>query len=256
MVTFSAAATGTTRLRVQWQVSTDGGATYANVPGAVGLKYRVRAAATADDNLYRAVFTNAAGTAATAAAGLNVNFSLTVAGMRRKLVVPAGTPVALTGSLPRLTSPTVQWEVSTDKGRHYAPVTGATAATLSFAAQAADTGKYFRAAFTENGKTRRTAAVVLVVGDPPAAPAPPAPVSVAAGQTATFSVAFTGTPVVRVQWQVSTDGGKTFVNIRGATRTTLTLMRVKAALNGHLYRAVLTSPFDQVATAAALLTVS
>jgi uncharacterized repeat protein (TIGR01451 family) len=256
MVTFTAAATGTTRVRVQWQVSTDAGATFANIPGGVGLRYRVRAVATADDNLYRAVFTNAAGSAATAAAGLNVDFSLTVAGIMRKLVVPVGTPVSLTGTLPRLTSPAVQWEVSTDKGRHYTPVAGATSAMLLFTAQAADAGEYFRAAFTESGKTRRTAPVVLVVGDPPAVTTAPVDNSVAAGQTAAFSIAFTGTPVIHVQWQVSTDGGKTFVNVPGAMRLTLTLMRVKPSLSGHLYRAVLTSAFDQVSTAAATLTVT
>jgi uncharacterized repeat protein (TIGR01451 family) len=256
MVTFTAAATGTTRVRVQWQVSTDAGATFANIPGAVGLKYRVKALATSDDNLYRAVFTDAAGMAATAAAGLNIDFSLTVSGVGRKLVVPVNTPVSLTGSLPRLTSPTVQWEVSTDKGRHYTPVTGATSPTLAFAARAADNGKYFRAAFTENGKTRRTAPVVLVVGDPPTVTTAPANVSVAAGETATFSIAFTGTPVVHGQWQVSTDGGKTFTNVRGAVRPTLTLMRVKPSLSGHLYRAVLTSAFDQISAAAAILTVT
>lgn len=256
MVTFTAAATGTTRVRVQWQVSTDAGATFASIPGAVGLRYRVKALATSDDNLYRAVFTNAAGSAATAAAGLNVDFSLTVAGMGRRLTVPVGTPVSLTGSLPRLTAPTAQWEVSTDKGRHYTAVVGATSPTLAFTAQAGDAGKYFRTAFTENGKTRRTAPVVLIVGDPPTATTAPAPVSVAAGQTATFSIVFTGTPVVHVQWQVSIDGGKTFVRVRGAMRPTLTLMRVKPSLSGHLYRAVLTSAFDQISTAAATLTVN
>lgn len=36
VVTFAAAATGTTRTRAQSQVSTDGGATFAHVPGAIG----------------------------------------------------------------------------------------------------------------------------------------------------------------------------------------------------------------------------
>jgi hypothetical protein len=97
--------------------------------------------------------------------------------------------------------------------------------------------------------------VVLAVGDPPSATRPGDRI-VAAGQTATFSVTPTGTLPVKVQWQVSTDGGKTFVNVPGAMRTTLTLMRVKAALNGHQYRALLTNAFDQVATPAAMLTVT
>jgi hypothetical protein len=97
--------------------------------------------------------------------------------------------------------------------------------------------------------------VVLTVGDPPAVTTAPADVSVVAGGTATFSVAATGTPVVRVQWQVSTDGGKTFVNVRGAVRPTLTLRDVKATLTGNLYRAVVTNAVAQVVSPAAALTV-
>ncbi|HKB04920.1 MAG TPA: cadherin-like domain-containing protein, partial [Gemmataceae bacterium] len=255
-VTFAAAATGTTRPRVRWQVSTDAGATFANIPGAIGLRLRVRAMARVDDNLYRAVFTNAAGSAATTAAGLNVDYSVTVAGLRKTLAVAAGTPVSLTGTLRGLIAPAVQWEVSIDRGRTYTAIAGATSATYAFTAAAADTGKFFRATFTENGRTRRTAPVVLIVGAPPGVATAPADVSVAAGMTATFSVAVTGTPVVKVQWQVSTDGGKTFTKVPFATRTTLTLLRVKATMSGQVYRAMLTNAFDQVATPTATLTVT
>jgi hypothetical protein len=254
-VTFTAAATGTTRPRVRLQVSTDGGVTFADISGAVGLKYRVKALATADGNLYRAVFANAAGSAATTAAGLTVNYGVIVLGLRKNLVVPAGTAVSLTGTLGGLSAPAVQWEVSFDKGRHYIPLIGATSPTFAFTAAAADNGNYLRATFTENGRTRRTGPVVLTVGTPPAVTTAPADTSVAAGQTATFSVAATGSPVVKVQWQVSTDGGRTFVNVRGGTRATLTLVRVKAAMSGQLYRAVLTNAFDQLATPTATLTV-
>lgn len=256
MVTFTAAAEGTKKPRAQWQVSTDGGATFVNLPGAVGVKLRVKVLATVDGNLYRAVFTNVAGSAATTAAGLTADYSVTVAGMRRPLIVPVGADVSLTGSVRGLTAPTVQWEVSTDKGKTYTPVPGATAATLTFTAAAGDTGKYFRAVFTAGTKVRRTGPVVLTVGTAPAVTTPPASTTVAAGQTATFSVAIAGTPVVKVQWQVSTDGGKTFTNVRGQMKTTLTLRNVKPTLNGNLYRVMLTSPFDQVVSLAAVLTVS
>jgi len=256
--TFTAAATGTKRPRMQWQVSTDGGATWANIPGAVGPKLRVKGLATFDDNLYRAVFTNAAGQATTAAAGLNLDYTVAVGAMRRMLALPTGTPVALNAALTGMTGATVQWEVSTDKGRHYSPVAGATNATLALTAGTGvgQTGNYLRAVFTVGAKVRRTGTVILTVGAPPAVTTAPTAATAAAGGTATFSVAFTGTATVKVQWQVSTDGGKTYVNVRGAMRPTLTLMRVKAALNGNLYRAVLMNAFDQVATVAAPLTVT
>jgi hypothetical protein len=55
-------------------------------------------------------------------------------------------------------------------------------------------------------------------------------------------VAFTaaaGNPKPTVQWQLNTDGGNTFSNIRYATRTTLTFTAT-AAENGYEYRAVFT----------------
>ena len=254
--TFTAAATGSPRPRVRWQVSHDGGATFADLPGATGRTLRVKATATVDGNLYRAVFTNRAGSLATAAAGLAVDYRLNVGAMRKSLAVPAGAPVALTGVVSGLTGATVHWEVSADRGRTYTLVPGATAATLTFVAGPADDGTYFRAAFTAGTRVRWTAPVVLTVGHPPTVTSPPADVTVARGKTATFSVAFSGTPVVRVQWQVSTDGGQTFTNVRGATRPTLTLPRLTAARTGNLYRVVLTNPFDQVVSPAARLTVT
>jgi hypothetical protein len=254
--TFTAAATGTPRPRVQWQVSHDGGTTFSNIPGATGRQFRVTARATVDGNLYRAVFTNRAGSLATVAAGLTVDYRVTVGTLRKSLAVPAGEAVSMTGVVSGLPGATVQWEVSADRGRTYTPVPGATAPTLAFVAGPEDDENYYRAAFTAGSRVRWTAPVVLVVGHPPAVTSPPTDVVVAGGGTATFGVAYAGTLVIRVQWQVSADGGKTFTDVRRATRPTLTLTQVTATQSGNLYRAVLTNPFDQVVTAAARLTVT
>jgi hypothetical protein len=59
---------------VQWQVSTDGGASFADLQGATAptLSF-VPTSVAATGNLYRAVFTNSAGSATTAAAALTVS---------------------------------------------------------------------------------------------------------------------------------------------------------------------------------------
>ncbi len=69
---FTAAATGTPTPTVQWQQSTDGGATYTNVPGAPSTAYSFTAALSQNGYKYRAVFTNPSGTAATTAATITV----------------------------------------------------------------------------------------------------------------------------------------------------------------------------------------
>ena len=71
--TFTAAASGSPTPTVQWQVSTDGGTTYANVSGATSTTLTVASVTTAQSgNKYRAVFTNSGGTATTNAATLTV----------------------------------------------------------------------------------------------------------------------------------------------------------------------------------------
>ena len=72
-VGFTAAASGTPVPTVQWQVSTNGGATFSNVAGATATTLTFNAALAESGNQYRAVFTNASGSATTNAATLTVN---------------------------------------------------------------------------------------------------------------------------------------------------------------------------------------
>jgi hypothetical protein len=71
--TFIAAATGSPAPTVQWQVSTDGGATFSIILGATSTTLSFTTALSQNGNQYRAVFTNSAGTATTTAATLTVN---------------------------------------------------------------------------------------------------------------------------------------------------------------------------------------
>jgi predicted esterase len=84
----------------------------------------------------------------------------------------------------------------------------------------------------------------------------PSSQTVIAGQTATFTAAAGGNPAPAVQWQVSSDGGKTFTNISGATSTTLTLSNVQASQNGDTYRAVFSNNAGTAITSNATLTVN
>lgn len=75
-VSFTAAAAGSPAPSVQWQVSTDSGQTWAEIPGATSTTYAFTT--TADENRYeyQAVFTNAEGTATTDPAVLGVGYLL------------------------------------------------------------------------------------------------------------------------------------------------------------------------------------
>src|SRR5437773_821398 len=70
---FTAAASGSPTPTVQWQVSTNSGATFSNISGATSTTLSFTTALSQSGNQYHAVFTNSAGTAATTAATLTVN---------------------------------------------------------------------------------------------------------------------------------------------------------------------------------------
>jgi hypothetical protein len=80
---------------------------------------------------------------------------------------------------------------------------------------------------------------------------------VSAGDGASFTAAAKGSPVITVQWQVSTDGGQTFTNITGNTsaQTTTLSFITSAGNNGSEYRAVFTNSAGTTTTTAGILTV-
>ena len=82
----------------------------------------------------------------------------------------------------------------------------------------------------------------------------PTNLTVASGQTATFSAAAGGTPTPTVQWQDSTNG-TTWSNLSGDTSTALSFV-ASSSENGVLYRAVFTNSSGSATTNAAKLTVT
>lgn len=83
----------------------------------------------------------------------------------------------------------------------------------------------------------------------------PADQSVFESDAYTFTATASGSPVPDIQWQVSTDGGFSFVDIVGATGMTYTAVAT-AADDGSLYQAVFSNILGEAVTTAALLTVS
>ena len=75
--TFTSAASGSPTPTVQWQLSTDGGSSWADISGATSGSYTTPTLLLSDDqNQYRAVWTNSQGTATSNAATLTVTVSV------------------------------------------------------------------------------------------------------------------------------------------------------------------------------------
>jgi len=75
--TFTSAASGTPTPTVQWQLSTDGGSSWADIGGATATSYMTPTLLSSDDqNEYRAVWTNSEGSATSNSATLTVTVAV------------------------------------------------------------------------------------------------------------------------------------------------------------------------------------
>ncbi len=167
--TFIAAATGTPTPTVQWQLSTDGGTTYADITGATSTTLSFTAAFAQNGNRYRAVFTNSVGTATTTAATLTVNVGPIVTQNPANQTVIAGSSASFTAAASGNPTPTVQWQSSTNGGATFADIGGATSTTLTITnATIAQSGNQFHAVFTNVTGVSNTAAATLTVNPGPA----------------------------------------------------------------------------------------
>ncbi len=250
---FSASASGSPTPTVQWQVSTNGGGTFNDIPGATSLTYAFVTTAADNGKQFRAVFTNAAGTATTTAALLTVNFPPAVVGTPANTTVNAGALASFSASATGNPVPSVQWQVSTNNSGIWTSIGGATSATYAFTTTAADNGKMFRAVFTNALGSAVTAGALLTVNSAPVITLNPLTQTVGRTFTVRFTAAATGVPTPTVKWQVSIGGGG-FTDIPGATSTVYSFVTAFSD-NGNQYRAVFTNSVSSTATAAAALTV-
>ncbi len=251
---FHAVASGNPSPTVQWEVSTNGGTSFKIISGATTTTFSITTLAGYSGDEFEAIFTNSAGSVTTHVATLTVDFAPTVITQPASQVVAVSTPVTLHAEASGNPVPTVQWEISIDGGKTFNPVTGATTNTLSFTAPSTVGTALFRAVFTNTLGIVPSNAATVIVDVPPAVTTQPSSLTVNAGMMAMFQAAASGNPAPTVQWGVSTDGGKSFKPISGATTGTLSFPAT-AALNGDKYEAVFTNPAGHVITQAATLTV-
>jgi hypothetical protein len=209
---FSASASGYPTPTVQWQVSTDSGMSWTDLPGAAAATLSFTSDATQHGNRYRAVFTNVLGSIATNAATLTVNTAPAIASQPSDQTVVHGQQVTFGAAATGRPEPTVQWQVSTDGGSTWSSVTGATTTTLSFGASRAQNGNLYRALFTNGCGSTSSQAATLTVNKAQTATTITGhtPAQSEAGQAVTVQYAVTvlapgsGTPTGNVT--VSSDG--------------------------------------------------
>ena len=198
-----------------------------------------------------------------------------ITGQPQPQVVYAGDTAAFSVSVEEAEGPAFQWQSSFDGGETFSDVAdgllfGATLSgahtetlTVSSASLMLD-GLVFRVRVTVGDAVEFSGSATLSVVAPslPVFLSSPASRSVEEQSSAEFSVSAGGLPEPSVRWQVSSDGGATFVDLAagapysGVNTTTLTVDPVALAMNGHRFRAVAENSEGTAESAFALLTVT
>jgi len=235
---FNVTASGSS-LTYQWQVSTNGGSTYTDIPSATASTLSLNSVtASMNGYMYRAqVFSCTPTPLVSQAATLTVNTPVSIGTQPLSSVLCAGSNatfnVAATG-----TGVSYQWQISTNGGGTFTNIAGATTNTLAVnAVTAAQSGNQYHVVVTGACGPVTSSNVTLTVNSPVSITTQPVNAAICLPGTASFTIAATGTAVTQ-QWQVSTDGGTTWTNIAGQTGTTLNLTGITIGMNGYRYRAV------------------
>jgi hypothetical protein len=243
---FSVAATGTAPLSYQWQKNG------ANIAGATTANYSTPATTTSDSgSTFRVLVSNIAGTVTSSAATLIVNTAAVAPSITTQptsQTVTAGQPASFSVAATGTTPLSYQWQ------KNGVAISGATSSSYTTpATTSSDNGAQFTVAVSNTAGSVTSNAATLTVNAAAVAPSittQPASQTVTAGQTASFSVAVTGTAPLSYQWQ------KNGVNIAGATSSNYTTPATTTSDSGSMFGVVVSNSAGTVTSAAAALTVN
>jgi Ig-like domain-containing protein/PQQ enzyme-like repeat protein len=238
--TFSVAASGTAPLSYQWQ---KGGA---SISGATSASYTTPATSSTDNgSQFQVTISNSLGSVASSVATLTVNSppSITTqpANQTVNLSQTATFTVVASGTAPL----SYQWQ------KAGANISGATSASYTTPATAlTDNGSQFDVVISNAAGSVTSASATLTVNSPPLIITQPANQTVTVGQTATFTVAASGTAPLSYQWQ------KAAANISGATSASYTTPATALTDNGAQFDVIVSNSLGNVTSNTATLTVS
>ncbi len=238
--TFSVAATGTATLAYQWNKNG------AAIGGATLASYTTPATVATDGgSQFTVTVTNSAGSVTSNAATLTVNVPPTISAQPANQTVTVGQTATFSITASGTGTLTYQWK------KNGTAVSGATAASYTTPATvASDNAAQFTVVVTGNAGSVTSNAVTLTVNTPPSITTQPASATVIAGQTATFSVAATGTATLKYQWNQNGTA------INGATSSSYTTPATTTANSGAQFTVTVSNIAGNITSNAATLTVN
>lgn len=267
--TFSVVAANA--LAYQWQVSSNGGASFANVAtGGTSANYSVAAVTTALNNYqYRVLVTGQCGVTTSNAATLTARTAPSITAAPQSATLCVGSAVTFTVGATG-TSLTYQWQLSTDGGANYSAAPGvndAASYTIGAITTAMNNNRYRVVINGTCAPAAMSTGALLTVISPVVVTDDADDVIICETGNASFTVAGTSSVPVIYQWQISTNGGTSYTAIAnggrysGTTTATLSINNVNSGMNNNIYRAQLsnatcTTPVATNAIDPAVLTVN
>ncbi|MGN6292865.1 MAG: reprolysin-like metallopeptidase [Chitinophagaceae bacterium] len=241
----------TNALAYQWQVSSNGGASFTNVAtGGTGANYSIAGVTTALNNYqYRVLVTGQCGVTTSNAATLTVQTAPSITTAPQSATLCVGSPVTFTVGATG-TSLGYQWQLSTDGGVNYnaAPgVNNGASYTIGAITTAMNNNRYRVVINGTCAPAATSAGVVLTVISPVVVTGNANDVVICETGNVSFTVAGNSSVPVIYQWQVSTNGGISYTSIAnggrysGATTATLSISNVNSEMNNNVYRAQLSN---------------
>jgi hypothetical protein len=245
IATFSVVANGTAPLSYQWRKNG------ANIAGATAASYTTPPTTTSDNGAtFVVVVSNSVGNVMSSPATLTVSptsVAPAISGQPASQTVAAGQAASFSVVASGTAPLSYQWK------KNGANITGATAAKYTTPADtSADNGSKFQALVSNSVGSTMSSAATLTVGGvvAPTITMQPANQTVTTGQTATFSVAATGSGPLSYQWQKN--GG----SIAGATAASYTTPSAAITDNGSTFVIVVSNSAGTATSNAATLTVT
>jgi uncharacterized repeat protein (TIGR01451 family) len=226
---------------IQWQISTDGGITFNDIPAANnlslsyatvnmifdGFKFRARVRSCDSTGIY------------TNEATLHIIEPVTIQSVSLNHSVCVGDTTFFSVSASG-TNLVYQWESSTDGGLTFTPIPGANTAVLQINGVNGSMNNNQYRVFVSNACTPGlySPATTLTITQALNISGQPQNLGVCPGSDVSFSVQTAG-PSLGYQWEKSVDGGITYTTVNGETNPTIQLNAVSVSENGHRYRVLI-----------------
>ena len=251
-------ASSTAGVTYQWQSAPTVGGTYTNIggAGATSASYIISATTTGMNGMgYHCIISTQCGTVTSANALLTVNTAAAITTQPVSTTACTGGTATFT-TVATGTGVVYQWQSATTAGGPWTNV-GTNSASYITAPLTLTTPTFYRVIVTTTTcpGTVTSSTVTLGISATTAISTQPVAQTVCAPATATFSTVASGTGIT-YQWQMATAAAPTVFNNVGTNLNTFTTVATTAAMDGNLYRVVVTGSCNTVTSSAVMLTVN